>query len=208
MDIFKIFEQLKRADDKGTPGKITHIIAGLGNPGMEYADTRHNVGFVTADKLVKDAGGNFEKLRFKANTADINIASSRVLVIKPVTYMNNSGESVYEAMNFYKINPEQVLLICDDIYLEPGSIRIRRKGSHGGHNGLKSIFEQTGNENFPRIKIGVGKKPENYDLAKWVLSKFTDSEKTALEISYKDAVDAAKDIVNNKIDQAMNKYSK
>jgi PTH1 family peptidyl-tRNA hydrolase len=208
MDIFKIFEQLKKADVKAAPGKISFIIAGLGNPGMEYTNTRHNAGFMAADRLVKDAGGNFDKLRFKANTADITIEGSRALVIKPVTFMNCSGESVVEAMNYYKIKPEQVLIICDEIYLEPGDIRIRRKGSHGGHNGLKSIFELTGEENFPRIKIGIGKKPDKYDLANWVLSKFTDTEKIAMEKAYENSVNAAKLIVSGNIDKAMNKYSK
>ncbi|MDR0942916.1 MAG: aminoacyl-tRNA hydrolase [Ruminococcus sp.] len=208
MDIFKIFEQLKKTDGKAAPGKLSFIVAGLGNPGTEYINTRHNAGFTAADKLVLSAGGSFDKLRFRANTADITIEGIRVLVMKPVTFMNNSGESVTEAMNYYKIKPEQVLIICDDIYLEPGDIRIRRKGSHGGHNGLKSIFEQTGNENFPRIKIGIGKKPEKYDLVNWVLSKFTDSEKTAMEKAYENSVDAVKLIIGGSIDKAMNKYSK
>jgi PTH1 family peptidyl-tRNA hydrolase len=208
MDIFKIFDQLKKADMKTAPGKISFIIAGLGNPGMEYINTRHNAGFMAADLLVKKAGGSFDKLRFKANTADINIEGVRVLVIKPVTFMNCSGESVIEAMNYYRIKPEQVLIICDEIYLDPGDIRIRRKGSHGGHNGLKSIFEDSSEENFPRIKIGIGKKPERYDLADWVLSKFTDSEKTAMEKAYENSVEAAKLIISGNIDKAMNKYSK
>jgi PTH1 family peptidyl-tRNA hydrolase len=208
MDIFKIFEQLKKHDEKTIPGKISFIIAGLGNPGMEYINTRHNAGFIAADKLVKEAQGSFDKLRFKANTADIKIEGTRVLVIKPVTFMNCSGESVAEAMNYYKIKPEQVLILCDEIYLDPGDIRIRRKGSHGGHNGLKSIFEDSGSDNFPRIKIGVGKKPEKYELADWVLSKFTDTEKAAMEKAYENSVNAAKLIVSGDIDKAMNKYSK
>jgi PTH1 family peptidyl-tRNA hydrolase len=122
--------------------------------------------------------------------------------------MNCSGEALVEAMGYYKIKPDHVLIICDDIYLEPGVIRIRKKGSHGGHNGLKSIFELTGSEDFPRIKIGVGNKPEGYNLSDWVLSKVTDSEKPNLEKAYDNTVDAAKLIVAAHLDKAMNKYSK
>ncbi|MDR0903390.1 MAG: aminoacyl-tRNA hydrolase [Ruminococcus sp.] len=208
MDIFKIFEQLKKPGSDTPPGKISHIIAALGNPGMEYINTRHNAGFNAADRLLKDTGKSFEKLRFKSNTADINIGKKRVLVIKPVTFMNNSGEAVAEAMNYYKIKPENVLIICDEIYLEPGLIRIRRKGSHGGHNGLKSIFELTGEENFPRIKIGIGHRPDGYNLADWVLSKFTDSDKLLMEKAYTETVEATKLIVDGQIEKAMNKYSK
>jgi PTH1 family peptidyl-tRNA hydrolase len=215
----KIFEQLKSHSDKSnagkvTSGKVTHIIAGLGNPGMQYMNTRHNVGFIAADKIVSGADGHFDKLRFKSNTADIHLGDHsdhgehRVLVLKPVTFMNLSGEALVEAMHYYKIAPPQTLLICDDIYLEPGKIRIRRKGSHGGHNGLKSIFELTGEEDFPRIKIGVGNNPDSRDLADWVLSKFTDDEKTLMENAYTDTINAAKLIIDGDIDKAMNKYSK
>ncbi|MDR0987680.1 MAG: aminoacyl-tRNA hydrolase [Ruminococcus sp.] len=208
MDIFKIFEQLKKPGSDNHPGKISYIIAALGNPGMEYNNTRHNVGFIAADTLVKDAGGNFEKLRFKAKTADITIGKHRVLVLKPITYMNNSGDSVFEAMNYYKIKPDHVLIMCDEIYLNPGLIRIRRKGSHGGHNGLKSIFEVTGEENFTRIKIGVGNKPDGYNLSDWVLGKITDSDKPLMEQAFENTVDAVKLIVDGQIEKAMNKYSK
>jgi PTH1 family peptidyl-tRNA hydrolase len=122
--------------------------------------------------------------------------------------MNCSGDAVFEAMNYYKIKPDHVLIICDEIYLEPGLLRIRRKGSHGGHNGLKSIFEVTGEENFPRIKIGIGNKPDGYSLSDWVLSKFTDSDKVKMEKAYEDTVDAVKLIVDGNIEKAMNKYSK
>jgi PTH1 family peptidyl-tRNA hydrolase len=212
MDIFKIFEQLKTSHSDTKPGTnfntLTHIIVGLGNPGIQYMNTRHNVGFMAADRIVSVAGGSFEKLRFKANTADINLEGRRVLVLKPVTFMNNSGEAVAEAMHFYKIKSDHVLVISDDIYLEPGLIRIRRKGTHGGHNGFRSIFELTGEEDFPRIKIGVGRKPEGYDLADWVLSRFTDNEKKSVETAVENAAEAAKLIVNDSIDKAMNKFSK
>jgi PTH1 family peptidyl-tRNA hydrolase len=211
MDIMKIFEQLKHHSGNGTtavPGKVTHIIAGLGNPGMQYMNTRHNVGYIAAERIVAEAGGSFEKLRFKSNTADIHFADRRVLVLKPVTFMNLSGEAVNDAMQYYKVPPEQVLILCDDIYLEPGKIRIRRKGSHGGHNGLKSIFELTGEEDFPRIKIGVGNNPDGRNLADWVLSKFTADEKAVLETAYHDSVEAAKLIISGDIDKAMNKFSK
>jgi PTH1 family peptidyl-tRNA hydrolase len=175
---------------------------------MEYNNTRHNAGFIAADRLIKETGGSFDKLRFKSKTADININGNRVLVIKPITFMNCSGEAVVEAMNYYKIKSDHVLIICDDIYLEPGVIRIRRKGSHGGHNGLKSITELSGDENFPRIKVGVGNKPDGYSLSDWVLSKFTDSDKLKMEKAYENIIDAVKLIIDGQIEKAMNKYSK
>jgi PTH1 family peptidyl-tRNA hydrolase len=208
MDIFKIFEQLKKPGTKPDSGKLAHIIVGLGNPGMEYMNSRHNAGFNAADKIVKDAGERFEKLRFKSNTADIRIGDTRVLVLKPVTFMNCSGEAVVEVMNYYKISPENIIILCDDIYLSPGDIRIRRKGSHGGHNGLKSIFELTGDENFPRIKIGVGNNPDGRNLADWVLSKFTADEKIQMDKAYADTAEAVKLMIEGNITKAMNTYGK
>jgi PTH1 family peptidyl-tRNA hydrolase len=209
MDIFKIFEQLHNHDNAPAGGgKISWIIAGLGNPGLQYENTRHNAGFMALNILAKKHGGDFNKLKFKSQICDITVGQNRVLLIKPTTYMNLSGEAVLEAMNFYKIKPEHTLILCDEIYSEPGNIRIRQKGSHGGHNGLKSIFELSGSENFPRIKIGVGKKPQGYDLADWVLSKFTPSETESLSSALENAVAAAELIIDGKIAQAMNLYSK
>jgi PTH1 family peptidyl-tRNA hydrolase len=208
MDIFKIFEQIRKPDPKPDSAKLSHVIVGLGNPGMEYMNSRHNAGFNAADRLVKEAGARFEKLRFKSNAAEIMIEERRVLILKPVTFMNCSGEAVVEVMNYYKLKPDNIIILCDDIYLNIGDIRIRRKGSHGGHNGLKSIFELTGEEGFPRIKIGVGNNPDGRNLADWVLSKFTTDEKPLMEKAYEDTAAAAKLIVDGNINKAMNNYGK
>ena len=167
-------------------GGYQWLLVCLGNPGKQYENTRHNIGFLTADELGRREGIKINKLRYRALTGEIRVGSQRVLVIKPQTYMNLSGQSVIEAMRFYKLKPEQVLVIFDDINLEPGQLRIRRKGSDGGHNGMKNIIYLSGSDQFPRIKLGVGKKPHpDYNLADWVLSRFTEKEQkdlaTALE---------------------------
>ncbi|MDR0946738.1 MAG: aminoacyl-tRNA hydrolase [Ruminococcus sp.] len=207
MDIFKIFEGLHKSEN-APAGKISWIIAGLGNPGLQYENTRHNAGFMAIELLAEKHGVDFNKLKFKSQICDITVGQTRVLLLKPTTYMNRSGEAICDAMNFYKIKPEHTLILCDEIYADPGNIRIRQKGSHGGHNGLKSIFELTGSENFPRIKIGIGKKPPGYDLADWVLSKFTPPETDSLKPALENAAAAAELIADGKIAQAMNQYSK
>lgn len=207
MSIFDVFDRIS-ANPTAAKGKIEYIIAGLGNPGMEYEGTRHNAGFFTADTLASQYGEEINRLKFKGKTAEITIEGKRCLLLKPTTYMNNSGESVVQAMEFYKIEAENLIVIYDDISLEPGKLRIRRKGSHGGHNGVRSIIELTGHDDFPRIKIGVGKKPHpDYDLAKWVLGKFRKEDAEKMKISAENACECIKLMVSGKTDEAMNKFN-
>lgn len=207
MSIFDIFDRIS-SDSSRAGGKIEYIIAGLGNPGMEYDNTRHNAGFNVLDTLASQLGENINRLKFKGKTAEASIGGKRCLLLKPTTYMNNSGESIVQAMEFYKINIAHVIVVCDDISLDTGKLRIRRKGSHGGHNGLRSICELTGSDDFPRIKIGVGKKPHpDYDLAKWVLGKFGKEDAERMKESAENACECIKFMVQDKTDEAMNKYN-
>lgn len=207
--MFSIFDKLKKSDSPAPlSGKIEYLIVGLGNPGPKYENTRHNVGFLTINALTKEYDRKADKLKFKSMIGDAMISGKRCLLMQPVTFMNNSGEAVAEAMRFYKIPIENVIVIYDDISLEPGFLRIRRKGSDGGHNGIKSIIALTGSEAFPRIKLGVGKKPSpDYDLAAWVLSEFTDAERTKIDQSISNACAALKLMVDGQIDKAMNRYN-
>lgn len=207
MSIFDIFDRIS-SDSSRTGGKIEYIIAGLGNPGMEYDNTRHNAGFNVLDTLASQLGENINRLKFKGKTAEASIGGKRCLLLKPTTYMNNSGESIVQAMEFYKIDIAHVIVVCDDISLDTGKLRIRRKGSHGGHNGLRSICELTGSDDFSRIKIGVGKKPHpDYDLAKWVLGKFGKEDSEKMKKSAENACECIKLMVQDKTDEAMNKYN-
>ncbi len=207
MSIFDIFDRIS-TNSPAARGKIEYVIAGLGNPGMEYDGTRHNAGFNVLDTLAAQLGESIDRLRFKGKTAEVTIEGKRCLLLKPTTYMNNSGEAVVQAMEFYKIEPSNLIVICDDISLDPGKLRIKRKGSHGGHNGLRSICELTGSDDFPRIKIGVGKKPHpDYDLAKWVLGKFGKEDAEKMKTSSENACECIKLMVQGKIDEAMNKYN-
>ena len=208
MSIFDIFDKISAEKPQEAAGKPEYIIVGLGNPGEQYANTRHNAGFMTADALAKKYNFEIKKLRFKSLTAIASIGGVSCLVMKPSTYMNNSGEAVVEAMNFYKIPIENVIVCYDDISLEPSKLRIRRKGSDGGHNGIKSIIYLTGKDNFPRIKLGVGAKPhKDYDLAAWVLSPFTPEESELMKQGTEKAVACLELMVKGKTDKAMNKYN-
>lgn len=207
MSIFDVFDRIS-SNSSSARGKIEYVIAGLGNPGLEYEGTRHNAGFSVIDALAAELGEDVSRLRFKGKTAEVTIGSKRCLLLKPTTYMNNSGEAVVQALEFYKIPVEHLIVICDDISLDPGKLRIRRKGSHGGHNGLRSICELTGSDDFPRIKIGVGKKPHpDYDLAKWVLGKFGKEDSAKLKTAAENAVQCIRLMVEDKTGEAMNKYN-
>ena len=185
------------------------MIVGLGNPGLQYDGTRHNIGFAAMDKLCEKYGVKCDRMKFKAYMGDAVIENKRVLLLKPQTYMNNSGDAVGEAARFYKISPENILVMFDDISLDVGVIRLRRKGSAGGHNGIKDIIAALGSETFPRIKIGVGAKPHpDFDLKDFVLSKFRKEDAEAVERSLDNAVKAVAEILKSGIDSAMNKYSK
>ena len=204
-----IFDLFKKIEKKEGTQPITHIVAGLGNVGKQYEKTRHNAGFLAIDYIAAKCGVKIDRVKFHATVAEANIGGARVLLMKPTTLMNNSGVAIGEAAAFYKIPPERVIVLHDEISFDAGIIRIRRKGSAGGHNGLKSIIAHLPGEDFPRIKIGVGKKPSpEYDLANWVLSKLTESDLQAMSERFADISGAVEDIIKGNIDAAMNKYSK
>ena len=206
MGIMDIFAQLEESRPAG--GKPEWLIVGLGNPGMQYENTRHNAGFIALDYAAAQADVKIDRMKFKGYVADATIGGKRCLFLKPQTYMNNSGEAVVAAMQFYKLDIEHVIVVFDDISLAPGKLRIRRKGSAGGHNGIKSIIELTGSEEFPRIKLGVGARPNrNMDLADWVLSKFRPKELEKMQESAANAYECLKLMVNDKTTEAMNQYN-
>lgn len=206
MSIFDVFDKISQSQT--TTGQPEYIIAGLGNPGMQYDNTRHNAGFNVIDMLAKQYNTEINRLRFKGKTAELTIEGIKCLLLKPTTYMNNSGESIVQAMEFYKLDVDKLIVVYDDISLDCGKIRIRRKGSHGGHNGLRSIIELTGRDDFQRIKVGVGKKPHpDYDLAKWVLGKFNSDDTEKMKISTENACESIKLMIQGKTDEAMNKYN-
>lgn len=189
-------------------GPVEWIAVGLGNPGRDYENTRHNAGFCAVERIAGKCGVKIDRLKFKSLCADTTFGGQRVLLMKPSTFMNCSGEAVREAMQFYKIPAERVLVLFDDVSLDPGRLRIRRQGSDGGHNGIKNMIYLTGKDTFPRIKIGVGKKPHpGYDLAAWVLGKFPKELADTMDKAYERAAEAAQLIIEGKIDEAMNRYN-
>lgn len=194
---------------KETASPIDFLIVGLGNPGKEYEKTRHNAGCLALETLARKVNATPNRLKFKGQCTEATVNGHRVLLLFPTTYMNNSGESVAEAMRFYKLKPEQLLVFSDDISLSVGTVRVRRKGSDGGQKGLRSIIQHIGSDAFPRVKIGVGQKPHpDYDLAAWVLSRFTAQELTLMEAAATQAAQAAELIVDGQIDEAMNRFSR
>lgn len=189
-------------------GSIDYIVAGLGNPDRKYEGTKHNVGFMFMDVLADKYGIKINKIKYKSVVCDTKIGDSRVLLMKPQTYMNNSGEAIREAAQFYKIPPERIIVVFDDISLEPGKLRIRKNGSDGGHNGLKSIIYHLNSNQFPRIKVGVGAKPHpDYDLASWVLSGFSKENAEQVKTSLDNAVSALELMLKGNTDMAMNKFN-
>lgn len=189
--------------------KKMFIIAGLGNPTDRYTNTRHNAGFRVIDELAKRNNIPLNNKKFNAVCGNGVIGGSKVLLLKPQTYMNNSGESIRAAVDFYKLDPEtELLIIYDDISLDIGQLRIRAKGSAGGHNGIKSIIEHLGSQAFPRVKVGVGAKPAGFDLADYVLSVFPEEERAAIQEGIEDAAKATELILNDSIEAAMNQYNK
>ncbi len=184
------------------------IIAGLGNPGAKYEMTRHNAGFLAVDLFAIKEGVSIKKLKFHSLVCDVKIGGKKCLLMKPQTFMNNSGDAIGEAARLYGIPPEKVIIISDDISLDMGKIRIKRKGSAGGHNGLKSIIAQLGTENFPRIKIGVGKKPSaDYDLVDWVLGRFPKALEADLKTALENTAAAIPLMVGGETDKAMNLFN-
>lgn len=184
------------------------IIAGLGNPTKEYDNTRHNAGFQSVDALADQYGISITEKKHKALIGKGVIEGQKVILVKPQTYMNASGESLREVMDFYKVDPEtEIIVIFDDISLEPGQLRIRTKGSAGGHNGIKSIISHLGTQNFSRVKVGVGEKPAQMDLAAWVLGHFGAEEQKIMAGAYKDAAAAAVMMMQGETEKAMNLYN-
>lgn len=185
-----------------------YIIVGLGNPGRKYEGTRHNMGFDVIDRLVETYRIPEGGTKFHSLYGTGVIEGQKVLLMKPLTYMNLSGTAVAEAVNFYKIDPEkELIVISDDIDLDPGRIRIRKKGSAGGQNGLKNIIERTGTQNFTRVRVGTGAKPEGWDLADWVLSRFSREDRAHVDDAIRRAADAVACIVTSGPDEAMNKFN-
>ncbi|MCI8805099.1 MAG: aminoacyl-tRNA hydrolase [Clostridiales bacterium] len=185
-----------------------YIIAGLGNPGNEYKWTRHNVGFEVISKLAFDYNIDMGKSKYKAIIGDGRINGKKVLLVKPLTYMNLSGESISQIMSFYKEETQNLIVVCDDINLPVGNIRIRKKGSDGGQKGLRSIIEALSSEDFPRVRVGVGSKPEGWDLKNFVLSRFTEEENDGIIKGITDAGASVVSIVEGKTLDAMNMYNK
>ena len=199
MNVFSAFKK----------SSIDFAVVGLGNPGAKYDKTRHNVGFNAVDYIANKYSVQLKKLKFSALTEKCTVNGKSVLLIKPQTYMNNSGEAVGAVARFYKLSPSQIIVVCDDISLPCGTLRLRMKGSAGGHNGLKSINSHLGSEEYPRIKIGVGEKPSpDYDLADWVLGVPSDSDVKLIESRNPDILKTIELLVEGKTDAAMNECNR
>ncbi len=206
-DIMELFKRIaaKKRDDAGPP---THILCGLGNPGEKYVFTRHNAGFLAMDYLSEKLGVSLKTLKFRALTGIATIGGHRVLLMKPQTYMNLSGEAVGAAASYYKIPPENVIVISDDVHQEPGRLRIRRGGSDGGQKGLRSIIAALGTDQFPRIRIGVGEKTDpEYDMADWVLSKIPKADQDRFFSVLGCVYDAVPLLLDGEIDLAMSRFN-
>jgi PTH1 family peptidyl-tRNA hydrolase len=194
--------------EKAVAGPVDYIIAGLGNPGSKYGGTRHNAGFMALDYIAEKAGVEIDRLKFKGLCATAAIGGKKVLLLKPCTYMNLSGQSVTEAMHFYKLPPEHTIIIYDDISFPPGKLRIRMKGSDGGQNGMKNIIYLAGKDTFPRIRLGTGDRPDRrIDLADWVLSRFSEGDRKLFYEAAGHAYSAVELMVQGKAAEAMNRFN-
>ena len=193
---------------KSFGGGVELLVVGLGNPDKKYENTRHNAGWLAIDAIAESFDCKVDRVKFKSYVGECNIAGRKAMLMKPTTYMNNSGQAVVEAMNFYKISPENVIVLFDDISLDVGKMRIRSKGSDGGQRGMKSIIYLSGSDMFPRVKIGIGAKPApEWDLADWVLSRFSDDEQKKLAQVFENAAKAVELMADGKIDRAMNLFN-
>ena len=207
MSIDDLFKKIATGNTQNV-GKPEYIVAGLGNPGREYEETRHNAGFLAIDFVAEKLGAKINRAKYNALCAEVKIGDKNVLLMKPQTYMNLSGTSICEAAAFYKIPTDRILVLCDDITQKPGKIRIRKSGSAGGHNGLKNIIVYGGSDQFPRIRIGVGEKPNpEYDLADWVTGKMPVEDKKAIEARFPDIEKAIPLILAGELDKAMCQYN-
>ncbi len=202
-----MFNRFRKQSGTAPVGTPEFLVVGLGNPGNKYTLTRHNAGFLCLDMLSQKQNFKIDRLKFKSLISDTAINGHRCIVMKPQTFMNNSGEAVRECAAFYKIPPENIIVIYDDISLDVGKLRIRRKGSDGGHNGIKNIIYLSGSNEFPRVKIGIGQKPDGWDLADWVLGRYSDEDLKTLEPVFKNTVEALKLIMDGKTEEAMGKFN-
>ena len=202
-DIFELFKKISKNESASTT-PITHIVVGLGNPGAKYANTRHNAGFMALDYMSARLSTKIDRAKFEALVGEATVAGKRILLMKPQTYMNNSGNAVYEAAKFYKIAPENIIVISDDVNLDVGRLRVRGSGSAGGQKGLNDIIVQMGSDKIPRIRIGVGKKPHpDYDMVDWVLGAFPEADKRALNEVFIRAYDGLEKLLSGDVDGAM-----
>ena len=203
-NIFDIFKRIEAEKESKTLAPITHIIVGLGNPGDKYAGTRHNAGFMMMDYISERCAAPVNRSKYHALVGEATIAGKRVLLMKPQTFMNLSGDAVREAAAFYKIEPKNIIVLSDDVNLDVGRMRVRKSGSDGGQKGLRSIIERMGSDEFPRVRFGVGKKPHpDYDMADWVLGSFSAEDKKALSECFATAFDGIGKIILGDIDGAM-----
>ena len=203
------FLNLFKRSAKASSGPISWAVAGLGNPGPKYENTRHNAGFNALDLLASKEGGRVDRMKFKSLTGEITVGGERVLLIKPQTFMNNSGQPIGEALRFYKIPPERLIVVFDDVSLPCGRLRVRPKGSDGGHNGIKSIIHHLRSDGFPRVKIGVGSPPRaDYDMVDWVLGQVASQDREDYQNALERAGQAACAIIERGADEAMGTYNK
>ena len=209
MSVFDIFKKLEEEKTAKAAQPIEWLVVGLGNPGSKYDNTRHNAGFRALESYCARSGQKIDRMKFKALAGEGMLGGKRVLFLKPQTFMNLSGECVSELLNWYKVPLENLLIIYDDIDLPASRLRVRKSGSAGTHNGMRSIIANTPGQNFPRVRVGVGAKPDGWDLADWVLSKYTiREEQIAMQQAFERAADCVEDWVKNGIDHAMQEYNK
>jgi PTH1 family peptidyl-tRNA hydrolase len=206
-DIFDLFKKISTGtEDTKTPPE--YIIAGLGNPGRDYVTTRHNAGFLAMDILADQLGCKVDKLKFQGLYGQTTYKGTKLYLLKPQTFMNLSGKSVLQISAYFNIPPQRIIVMFDDISLEPGKLRVRSDGSAGGHNGIKSIIAELGSQDFPRVKIGVGSKPhKDADLAQWVLSGFSAGDDKAMESAFQNAGKAALCVIEHGVQEAANRYN-
>lgn len=203
-NIFDIFKKIEKEKSDKALSPVTHLVVGLGNPGDKYFYTRHNAGFLAMDYISQKCGATVNRSKFKALVGEATVAGKRVLLMKPQTLMNASGDAVIEAANFYKIPIENIIVLSDDVNLDVGRIRVRKSGSDGGQKGLRSIITRMGSDNFPRIRFGVGKKPHpDYDMADWVLGTLSDADKKTLFDCFVVAYDGLEKLLCGDTDGAM-----
>ncbi len=203
----ELFSRISSSKNSINNGPITHIAVFLGNPGTKYAFTRHNAGFMALDYIEEKKNIKVNKVKFKSLVGEAEYAGKRVLFMRPQTFMNHSGEAVREAADFYKVPCENIVVVYDDISFEPGIMRIKRKGSAGGHNGIKSIIEHLSTDTFPRIKLGVGIKPKDADMVDWVLAKIPKDSQKDLFSALEKTPEALELIISGETDKAMNLYN-